>query len=136
MAKPTILHEADMRTDRCRTRAESTTVIAVGDFLYASGGYAYVLDKETLDANFLGLAYEASASGDTASITVLLRGVIDCSVASSTYNVGDTLGYAGQYSLEANSTQVLAWALERGTATTRIRVLFDTVALGKLFDKT
>jgi len=79
---------------------DSTTVIEIGDLLYldtddvkpassqADGG-TEAANQETFHDNFVGVAMQRSANGDTAPIRVATAGVFEFDCAAATFEIGD-----------------------------------------------
>ena len=125
----------------------SATVIARGDMLEKSSsdedvlnaaGFTWDTDEITTQANFantfIGIAYEASANGETddISVDVSADSVYEFDVISGTYNPGESLGPDSASSLlqdqvltKAVSTSAIARSVEEAaTAVTRLEVKF------------
>ena len=82
---------------------DATTVVAIGDLLYVSGGKVKhggdLASQGTLAAtleafhdSFIGVAMQCSPSGSAEAIRVATSGVFEFECVSATYNVGDLLG--------------------------------------------
>ncbi|WP_425396705.1 capsid cement protein [Aeoliella sp.] len=82
---------------------DSTTVIEIGDLVYLDTDDAKpassLTDAGTLAANqealhdvFVGVAMQASATGQTADIRVATTGVFELECASATFELGDLVG--------------------------------------------
>ena len=82
---------------------DSSTVIEIGDLVYldtddakpaSSLGDAGSLagNQEVLHDNFVGVAMQASADGDTAAIRIATSGVFELACSSATFEVGDLVG--------------------------------------------
>jgi hypothetical protein len=82
---------------------DSATVIEIGDFIYlntddalpaadqADGGNE-AANQETFHDNFLGVAMQQSAAGDTKPIRVATTGVFEFDAPSGDYEVGELVG--------------------------------------------
>ena len=130
----------------------SATVIERSDMLYIDttanevknaaafpwGGGTLSLEQTDFANLFVGIAYEASASGDTddISVDVSADAVYEFDVASATYEVGDLLGpdeNSGAFhdqQLEKSSTTVrsIARSFEhKASSVTSLRVTFASV---------
>lgn len=87
-----------------RMPVDSTVVIESGDMVYQevddvrpATSFTYVSadlpgTQANFAAKFLGTAGEASASGDTADITIDTKGVFEFECAAATFEVGDLVG--------------------------------------------
>ncbi len=84
---------------------DSTTVIEIGDLVYLDTDDAKpastIADSGTLAGNqtalhdnFIGIAMQASADGDTAAIRIATSGVFELECAATTFEVGDLIGGA------------------------------------------
>ena len=96
---------------------DSAQVIEIGDLVWQNtddvrpasastyaGGLA--TSQEALVDNFLGVAAQASASGDTAEIRVDTTGTFQFICASSTAEVGDLMGAADNTTALADQTVI------------------------------
>jgi hypothetical protein len=82
---------------------DSATVIEIGDLIYldtddakpassqADGG-TLALNQEGLHDKFVGVAMQASASGDTKEIRIATSGVFELDCDEATVELGDLLG--------------------------------------------
>lgn len=82
---------------------DSTTVIEIGDLIYldtddakpassqADGG-TLALNQEGLHDKFVGIAMQASASGDTKEIRIATSGVFEMDCAEATFELGALIG--------------------------------------------
>lgn len=135
MAQPTILLEGDMKTDRLRYRIYASTVLEAGDLVYASVGYVFKVANVTHDALFCGVVNESSASTESASVTVLQHCILDIDVTSATYNPTSGLKYTSANTLvDDGGAGTLAWAAERGSGVTRLRVTINVPVLQKIYE--
>lgn len=84
---------------------DSATVIEIGDLVYLDTDDAkpassqadqgtLALNQEELHDNFLGVAMQASASGETDSIRIATAGVFEFDSGNSTMEVGALVGVA------------------------------------------
>lgn len=101
---------------------DSATVIEVGDLMYLDTDDAkpassltdagtLAFNQEALHDAFVGVAMQASAAGDTATIRVATSGVFEFDCAAATHEVGDLIGGAenvGGSSLENQQTAAVA----------------------------
>ena len=117
----------------------SATVLEKGFFISYESNKAVVMDLVTDDATFLGICNDDSANGDTDDVEVLLKCEIRVDVVSATYSILQGLKYSAgsatvDYKLvDDGSANTIAFSLEEKTsAVTRLKVLIDVVALGKL----
>jgi hypothetical protein len=97
------------------------------------------MDAATEDATFIGVcAIAAPAAQDF--VLVATRGVVEIDCTSGTYAQGSGLKYSAgsasaDYSLVTDgsaNTIMFVWKYY-GVAVTRLRAIFDVIALGKLF---
>ncbi|MFN0196400.1 MAG: hypothetical protein ACKVT0_06625 [Planctomycetaceae bacterium] len=129
-----------------RLRVESDTVIEAGDLVYLdddnvkpASDFPWTSDLATTQsafaAQFLGVAQQPSAAGDTTDISVDLSpsSIYEFQVASGTYEVGDELGPDSgssvllnqQLEAVASGTLGIARAAEyKPAAATNLRVSF------------
>lgn len=131
---------------KVRVPVDSAVVVEIGDAIYLNtddarpaSSFTYVTanlggTQANFAASFLGVAAEASESGDTDEITIDTAGVFEFNCASATFEVGDLVGMdnnAGATALE--DQQVIAIgedgygaigrvAKRYGAATTRVLV--------------
>lgn len=117
----------------------SATVLEKGFFISYESNKAVPMDAVTEDATFLGICNDDSADGDTDDVEVLLKCEIRVDVVSATYSILQGLKYSAgsatvDYKLvDDSSANTIAFSLEEKTsAVTRLKVLIDVVALGKL----
>src|SRR5690606_12803092 len=128
-----------------KAAVDSATVIEIGDMVWLdtddvkpAADFTWDTDLETTQAafavQFLGIAVESSAAGDTAPISVDVSpvSVYEYDVASATYEIGTPLGPNGtgsalkdQELVAADAALSIARAVERKTAaSTALRVQF------------
>lgn len=137
-----------------RMPVDSAQVIEIGDMIFnntddarPASSFAYVTgDLDGTQANFaakfLGVAQGASASGETADITVAKRGVFEFDCASATFEYGDLVGPDDNATPDALLDQQVIGIGENGhgpigrvakrygSATTRVLVELFEPALG------
>lgn len=87
-----------------RMPVDSAVVVEIGDMIYMAtddarpaGSFTYVTGdlagtQANFAAKFLGVAQEASPSGDTYEITIAKSGVFEFACASATFEYGDLVG--------------------------------------------
>lgn len=135
MAQPVVLLEGDGKTDRSLYRVKSSTVITVGDLVYASNSYVYKATQATLDAKFAGVALDSSASGDTDDVVVLKKGVVEVDATTATYHAGLGLAIAGTNSVaDDGGANTIGWVHQYKAGASRIAMEFDVIALQKLHE--
>ncbi|MDD5109540.1 MAG: hypothetical protein PHC29_08620 [Candidatus Omnitrophica bacterium] len=86
----------------------SSTTVGFGDLIESTSGAAVAVDAAGDNATFAGVALDASESGETAKLRILTHGIVQLTVVSTTYDIGDAL----KYSSGANGT---AWVLTKAT---------------------
>lgn len=126
----------DGKFDRLTVPVQSATVIGKGDLISYESGYAVPLDLAAEDATFLGASEDQSAVGETLDIVVLTKVIGSVPVESAAYTIGQALAYnASNTTLESSTANTIAWSMEdtSGVSKTSLKVLIDTVILGKLF---
>lgn len=95
---------------------DSSTVIEIGDLVHLdtddakpasslSDAGSAALNQEALHDVFVGVAMQASASGDTQAIRVATAGVFEFDCASATFEVGDLVGVSEDAAGTALETQ-------------------------------
>lgn len=129
----------------------SGTVLAVGDLVYknVSGQAAPAASQATQGSaaaaqalfhdNFLGVASQASANGDTADVRVATEGEFEFACAAATFQLGDLVGPAASNGDLSNQTVVAVAdaglaigrvAKHYGTNTTRVLVRIVSSVMG------
>ena len=82
---------------------DSTTVVEIGDLVYLdtddakpasalSDAGTLTANQEALHDNFVGVAMQASAAGNTTAIRIATTGVFELDCTSATFEVGDLVG--------------------------------------------
>jgi len=135
MAAPRILQEAGDR-DRIVIPVGTSTNLEKGDLLSYESGAAVLVDAATEDATFIGYAVnQVSADfSEPDRIVAGLKGIVEYDCTSAAYNVADGLKYADENKVVADGgANTIAHAAETKGTTTRLAVLIDVLALGKLF---
>ncbi len=137
MPQPTIVHGGNFKTDIVRMAVQATTVLEVGDLLYATTLYAAALAKATYDAKFIGIAAESSLATESNDIDVLLKCILDIDVTSASYSVGEGLKYTSDNTLvDDGDANTIAWVHENktGAVATRVKVMIDVPVLQKKYE--
>lgn len=124
---------------------DASYLLEVGDLVrYESAGIG-LFDTAAEDDKFMGVSQGKTlatmASGATGDyIPVMLKGVIECDLASANYNFGDALGYSAKNTFTAavsSTAPSLAWFYGRDEdSITRGLVLIDVFALQQAFGLT
>lgn len=126
----------DEKLGRTVVNVDSGTVITAGMFVSYESGKGVPLDAQAEDATFIGVAEGQTKAGETDPISVITQGVVECSVTSAAYTIGQGLHFnASTGALEAATANTLAWSWEdtKGANATSLKVLVDIVKLAKLF---
>lgn len=130
---------------------DSATVIAIGDLVYQNTDDALPASdisfaggintaQEAIVDNFLGVAMQASASGDTTPIRVATSGVFEFDCASTTFELGTLLGaddnaggtamLAQQVITVTDAARAVGRCAQReGTATTTVLVSIESTVM-------
>ena len=132
-----ILQYGDGKFDRVYVPIESGTVMSKGEAVCFEAGYATAMDAAADDATFLGIAEQAHASAaDHSYIVVLTKVIVDSPVESASYTFAEGMKYNTSGTLEADggaNTIAHVWEQTGTTTMTTLKVMIDTVNLGKLF---
>ena len=131
----------------------SATVIAIGDLIWQDTGASNVpkpaaditwntniaTTQEDFHDKFMGVALDASRSGDTNQIRVATAGVFEFDCASATFKAGDLVGTAKQTGNAIENQKVVAVATanlaigrvekDYASATTKVLVRIDSVVM-------
>lgn len=126
----------DEKIGRIAVPIASATVIPAGMFCSYESGLLVPFDTQNEDPTFIGVAEGQSKAGETDLVSVIVQGVVECSVTSAAYTIGQGLHFnASTGALESATANTLAWSWEdtKGVSVTTLKVLVDIVALNKLF---
>ncbi len=135
MADPRIIQSAGI-LDRIASPVASTLALAQGDLVSYEANTTVAVDAATEDGTFLGYMVNATiADQDEPDQAIVgLRGIIEYDATSATYTIGEGLKYTSKNAVVADGgSDTIAWSAEYGTAQTRLDVIIDVIALGKLF---
>jgi len=135
MADPRIIQSAGI-LDRIAAPVASTLALAQGDLVSYEANTTVAVDAAAEDASFLGYMVNATiADQDEPDQAIVgLRGIIEYDATSATYTIGAGLKYTSKNAVVADGgSDTIAWSAEYGTAQTRLDVIIDVIALGKLF---
>jgi hypothetical protein len=131
---------------------DSATVIEIGDLIYLdtddakpasalSYGASLAATQETFHDSFVGVAMQASASGDTSEIRVATGGVFEFDCASASFEVGGRIGVDDNVAedelidqqvvaVSASSPELaIAKVAKRATSTTRVLVQINSTVM-------
>lgn len=115
----------------------SAVVIKPGEFVTWESNAVAILNAAADDAYMIGMALGASANGETAKIPITPAFIADCTVASSTYDLGAGMKFSTDGSLAADggaNTVAHTWDYYASAVTTA-RLRFDCRAnIAKFFD--
>jgi hypothetical protein len=126
----------DEKIGRIAVPIASATVIPAGQFVSYESGLLVPFDTQNEDVTFIGVAEGQSKAGETDLVSVIVQGVVECSVTSAAYTIGQGLHFnASTGALENATANTIAWSWEdtKGASVTSLKVLVDIVALNKLF---
>ena len=114
----------------------STEVIAKGDLVdITSSGYIYKMDAAGDNDTFVGVALDASASGETDNVTFSPKCIVEIDTTSADYLVGNGLKYTSANTLvDDGGADTIGWAWEHKSSATRLNVFIDAPALYKKFE--
>lgn len=116
---------------------DGNTALEPGDLISYESNLGVKMDSETEDATFLGVCKDKVRSGDTfPNIVVARKCIVEAAVTSAAYTIGQALMLnVATQKLEAATANSIAWSYQDtgGASVTTLKVLIDTVALGKLF---
>jgi len=135
MADPRIIQAASS-LDRVVAPVGSTVALNQGDLASYESNTTVLLDAATEDASFLGYMINSTIADqdEPDSAVVGLKGIVQYDSTSATYAIGAGLKYTAKNKVVADGgANTLAHAAEYGTTKTRLDVIIDVIALGKLF---
>lgn len=139
MAKPVLVTEFVLPANIIEVPCSTSLAIESGALVSYESNTAVYMDAATEDATFIGVCAIACPTAQD-HVLVAIRGVIDIDCTSATYAQASGLKYSAgdastDYSLVADGSAntIMFAAKYYGSAVTRIRAIFDVIALGKLF---
>lgn len=126
----TVLHYDPMWTLSLPVGA---VALGVGDLVSYESAAAVLMDAVTESATFVGVSNGKVAAGSTGTyIPIFPRCIVEISLSSSTYNLGEALIYASKNTLATATAgeNAIGWLYQPDTGTvTSGKVLFDVPAL-------
>ncbi|HLD98270.1 MAG TPA: hypothetical protein VI815_03010 [Candidatus Nanoarchaeia archaeon] len=125
----------DERFDLISVPVEAATVIANGDLVSYESGYAVKLDAEAEDATFVGVCERGSNLNETTPITVWRKAIVEATVDSAAFAIGDGISLSAGGTLEKAGDNILMHCFESsvGVSVTTVKAVIDVQSLGKLF---
>tara|TARA_B100000029_G_scaffold107990_1_gene99289 strand:+ start:4935 stop:5354 length:420 start_codon:yes stop_codon:yes gene_type:complete len=135
MAVPRILQEAGDR-DRIAIPVGTSTNLEKGDLLSYESNAAVLFDAATEDATFTGYMINQVSSdfSEPDRAVAGLKGIVEYDCDSANYAVGDGLKYSAENKVvDDGGSDTIVWSAEYATSVTRVDVIVDVLALGKLF---
>lgn len=135
--KPVLVTEFVLPANIMEVPCSTSLAIESGALVSYESNTAVYMDLVTEDATFIGVCSQACPTAQD-FVLVALAGVIEIDCTSAAYGMLSGLKYSAgsastDYSLVADgSANTIMFAAKYYASATRIRAIFDVIALGKL----